>query len=127
LGAGGGWDGVAQRTGGETPVRGDGDRLLAAEVGAGDAVAFRADLAGRAAGDDLPPQAPRAGTEVDEHIRARDNLLVVLDDEQRIAEVAQLLQRADQAGIVPGVKSDRWLVEDIKDAAQPAADLAGEA
>ena len=49
--------------------------------------------------------------------------LVVLDDDHRVAEVPQSLERRDQAGVVALVQADRGLVEDVQDADQAAADL----
>jgi hypothetical protein len=59
--------------------------------------------------------------------RRADGFLVVLDDDHRVAEVAQLLERADQPGVVALVQPDRGLVQHVHDAGQPRADLAGEA
>ncbi len=51
----------------------------------------------------------------------------MLDDDDRIAEVAQIGERTEQALVVALVQSDRRLVEHIHDADQAGADLAGEA
>ena len=50
-------------------------------------------------------------------------LLVVLDHDHRVAQVAQPLQRRDQLGVVALVQSDRGLVEDVQHAHQRGADL----
>jgi hypothetical protein len=47
----------------------------------------------------------------------------VLDDEHRVAEVAQALERADQLVVVALVEADRRLVEDVEDADELAPDL----
>jgi hypothetical protein len=52
-----------------------------------------------------------AGTEVDDEIGAPDRRLVVLDDQHRVAEVAQLLEGVEQHGVVARVKADGRLVE----------------
>ena len=49
--------------------------------------------------------------------------LVVLDDDDRVAEVAQPLERRDQALVVALVEADRRLVEDVEHADEPRADL----
>jgi hypothetical protein len=51
----------------------------------------------------------------------------VLDHDHRVAEIAQALQRAEQARVVALVQADRGLVEDVHHADQPRADLAREA
>ncbi len=75
----------------------------------------------------MSAESARAGAEVEQAIGAGDDFLIVLDDEQRVAEVAQFCERDDQAGIVARVQADRGFVEHVQHAAQAAADLAGEA
>ena len=64
-----------------------------------------------------------AGPHVDEVVGGAHHRLVVLDDEHRVAEVAQALQGADQAVVVGGVEADRRLVADVEHAHQAGADL----
>ena len=52
--------------------------------------------------------------------------LVVLDDDHRVAEVAQPLERPDQALVVALVQADRRLVEDVEHADERRADLRGQ-
>ena len=77
----------------------------------------------RALRDDLAAVLARAGAHVDEPVGAAHHLLVVLDDEHGVAEVAQALERPDQAAVVALVEADRGLVEDVEDADQLRADL----
>jgi hypothetical protein len=51
----------------------------------------------------------------------------VLDDDHRVADVAQAFQRFEQAGIVALVQADRGLVEHVEHAGEAGADLRGEA
>jgi hypothetical protein len=53
--------------------------------------------------------------------------LVVLDHDHRVADVAQLLERFDQARVVALVQADRRLVEHVHHAGEARADLAREA
>ena len=69
----------------------------------------------------------RAGPDVDDVVRDADGLLVVLDHDDRVAEVAQALERRDEAPVVALVQADRGLVEHVEHADQAAADLAGQA
>jgi len=50
----------------------------------------------------------------------------VLDDDHRVAEVAQALERRDEAPIVALVQSDGRFVEHVEHANEVAADLAGQ-
>ena len=56
----------------------------------------RLDLCRRALGDDASAVHARAGAEVDDVVRLPDRVLVVLDDDDRVAEVAQAMQRVEQ-------------------------------
>ena len=53
--------------------------------------------------------------------------LVVLHDEHRVAEVAQVLERFDQPVVVHRMEADGRLVADVEHAHQAGADLRGEA
>jgi len=50
----------------------------------------------------------------------------VLDDENRVAHIAQLLQGCDEADVVALVQPDRWFIQDVEDADEAGADLRGE-
>ena len=73
-----------------------------------------------------PPCSPAPGPDVDDPVGRPDRLLVVLDDEHGVAEVAQPRQRRDELGVVALVEADRRLVEDVQDAHQRRADLGRE-
>ena len=87
---------------------------------------LRDDFVRRAGGDDLATEPAGAGAEVEQAVGTRDHFAIVLDDEQRVAEVAKLLQRGDEPRVVARVEADRRLVEHVQHAAQAAADLAGQ-
>ena len=59
-------------------------------------------------------------------VRRPYRVLVVLDDDQRVTQVAQPQQRLEQPVVVPLVQPDRWLVQHVEHADQPGADLGGE-
>ncbi len=65
----------------------------------------------RAVEHDLPACAARPRAEVEDPIGGAHELRVVLDDEQRVARVAQLLEHADDAVEVARVQADARLVE----------------
>ena len=79
---------------------------------------------GRAALRDQPAAAlAGTGTDVDDVVGRAYRVLVVLDDDQCVALVAEVLQRTEQHLVVARVQPDRRLVEHIADALQVAAEL----
>ena len=104
----------------------DRDLALAAQVGTGDRAWLGQQLLERAVGDDLAAVLAGPGPDVDDPVGRPDRLLVVLDDEHRVAEVAQAGQRRDQLRVVALVEPDRRLVEDVQDAHERRADLGRE-
>ncbi len=66
---------------------------------------------------------PRRRPDVDDPVRRSDRLLVVLDHQQRVAEVAEPDQRRDQPCVVALVEADRRLVQDVEHAHQARSDL----
>ena len=84
---------------------------------------LRSHLRRRALGDDVAAVLAGARAHVDEPVGAAHHLLVVLDDEHGVAEVAQPLERADQPVVVALVEPDRRLVEDVEHADELRADL----
>ncbi len=84
------------------------------------------DLLGRALGHDVPAVLAGAGPHVHEVVGRAHHLLVVLDDDDRVAEVAQPLERRDQLPVVALVEPDRRLVEDVEHADELRADLGRE-
>ena len=84
---------------------------------------FAHDLVDRAVGDHFAAVFARARTEVDHVVGGAHRLFVVLDDDHRVAEVAQLLERREQPRVVALVQADRRLVEDVEHADEPRSDL----
>ena len=68
----------------------------------------------------------RTRTDVDDMVGDADRLLVVLDDDDGVAEIAESQQRVDEPLVVALVQADRRLVEHVEHADEPAADLRGE-
>ena len=107
-------------------LRGDRHRAVAAEVGAGDRSRFGEDRLEPPVGNDLATVLPRPGPDVDHPVGSPDRLLVVLDDQHRIPEIAESREGRDELCVVPLVKTDRRLVEDVQDAHQRRPDLGRE-
>ena len=64
--------------------------------------------------DHLATLATGTRTDVDDVVGMEHHVAVVLDDNDGIAQVAQLLQRTDEAVVVALVQSDGGLVEDVE-------------
>ena len=95
----------------------------AGEVFRGEARGIGDQLLRRALRDDLAAMHAGAGADVDDVVGGEDRVLVMLDDEHGVAEVAQMLQRHQQAGVVALMQPDRRLVEHVEHAGQARADL----
>src|SRR4029077_6333542 len=89
----------------------NGDRNLAGEIAAGEGAGRGGDLLRRADGDKMAAGGTGAGAEIHDVIGAADGFLVVLDDENGVAKVAQGFQSAEKAVVVAGVEADGRLVE----------------
>ena len=76
---------------------------------------------------DFSPVLACAWTDVHDPGRGADGVLVVLDDDERVAEVAQLDERLDEPAVVSLVESDGRLVEHVEHSGEPGSDLRREA
>jgi hypothetical protein len=74
-----------------------------------------------------PPCSPAPGPMSTTWSADGDGVLVVLDDEHRVAEVAQADEGVDEAAVVALVQADGGLVEHVEHADEARADLGGEA
>ena len=102
---------------------GDGDFPEAAEVLACQGLFGGDDVLQGAFGDDPAAVLPGARAEVDYMVGGAHYGLIVLDDEDGVANVAEALEGADEAVVVGGVKADGRLITDVEHAHQAAADL----
>ena len=75
----------------------------------------------RAAENHFAAVVARFGTDVHDPVRRADHLFLVLHDDHRVAQVAQLFQHADQAVGVARMQSDRGFVEDVERPREVAA------
>ena len=118
---------VSSRPGvGGRRIVGHRDRLAAGEVETGLGVAVLEQLLDRAGVDDLSAVLAGARTDVDDPVGRHDGLLVVLDDDQGVAEVLEPDEGLDQPLVVALVQPDARLVEHVEHADQPRADLGGQ-
>ena len=100
---------------------------FAGEVLAGEGGGVVHDLLGGAVGDEVAAVFAGSGAEVEDVVGFADGVFVVLDDEDGVAEVAEVFEGVDEALVVALVEADGGLVEDVEDAAEARADLRGEA
>ncbi len=82
-----------------------------------------ANLFGRTLRDDLAAVLARARPHVDNVVGGQNGILVVLDHDHAVAEIAQVLESGQQPIVVPLMQPDRRLVEDIHHSGEARADL----
>ena len=75
----------------------------------------------------MPTAFARAGTNVDDVVGVADGVFIVLHHHQRVALVAQALQRTQQDLVVARVQANGGLVEHVAHTLQVAAELRGQA
>jgi len=85
------------------------------------------DLFWRAFGHHLPPMHPCSRSNVEHIIRLANSLFVMLNDDDGISLIAKVFERGQKPVIIPLVQADAWLIQHIKHALKPGADLAGQA
>ena len=104
-----------------------GDGLLAGKVLPGHGLFAAHDVGKRAARHDGAAVDAGAGADVHDVIGGANGLLVVFHHQHRVADVAQVGEGAEQAGVVALVQADGWFVQDVKHPHQTSADLARQA
>src|SRR5215208_7218154 len=65
-------------------------------------------------------------TEIDHVIGGANGFLVMFDDHDGVAEIAQPRERGQQLAVVALMQADRRLVEDVQDAREICTDLCGQ-
>ena len=106
---------------------GGGDGAAATEIGAGKGVFGLEQILQRPLGDDMAAVDAGAGANIDEVIGGTDGVLVVFDNYQSVAQVAQLGEGGKQAVVIPLVQADAGFIQHVQDSSQAGADLGGEA
>ena len=85
------------------------------------------DLVDPALNDNPPAMHTRARAHLDDMIRRANGVLIVLDDDDGVAQIAQALERADHLHVVLRMQADAGLVEDVQHAHQSRTNLGGQA
>jgi hypothetical protein len=99
---------------GFTPARGYRNRERAGEIASGERVGIVFDLLHGACSQQLAAVFAGAGPQVHQVVRRAQHVRVMFDDQDSVAEIAQVFEDADQLCRVPGVQADRRLVEDVE-------------
>ena len=60
----------------------------------------------------------RTRTDIDNIIGVANGILIVFDDDHRIAKIPEPPQRAEQPLVIALVKTNRWLIEHIEHAGE---------
>ena len=106
---------------------GHADHALAGEVGTGHGVRACHDLLRRARANHLAAVLARAGAHIDHKVRRADGVLIMLDHDDGVTDVAQALQSLDQALVIALVQANGRLVQDIEHAHESRANLGRQA
>ncbi|MDT4870069.1 hypothetical protein FQZ97_1051300 [compost metagenome] len=65
--------------------------------------------------------------DIDHIVSCQDGIFVMLNDDNRIAEIAQMAQRVEKTGIVALMQADRRLIKNIKHTRKARTDLRSQA
>ena len=103
------------------------DTLLAGQVLAGKRCLGRLDTLQRPRSDDFAAVDTRARADIDDVVRRANRFFIVFHHQYSVAEVAQVGEGAQQAGVVALVQAYGGFIQDIQDADQAGADLACQA
>jgi len=77
--------------------------------------------------DDFAAEAASTGSEVDEVVCCRDCVLVVFNDDERVAVVAEFDEGFEKGGVVAWMKADGRFVENVEHTAEVGTELSSEA
>ena len=102
---------------------GHADHPLAGQIGTRHRFGARHDIGRRSCRDYVSAIHTRTGTHIYYVIGSANRILVVLDDDDGVADIAQALKRLDQAFVVALMKTDRRLIQNIEHAHEARADL----
>ena len=110
-----------------SPGFGDLDFSSAGKIITGQAAFGCADFFDRSLRDDLAAVNPGARADIDDMVGRADHVLVVLDNDDGVADIGEVTQRADEPIVVAFVQADGWFIEHIARPDKPGTDLGGEA
>ena len=97
--------------------------LPAAEILPCHRLAARADVIDTSCADYISAVHTGSGTNIDDKIGRTHGLLIMLDDDERISQVAQLFQSVQQLAVVALMQADARLVKNVQHTHQARTDL----
>ena len=106
--------------------RWNGDTQIPAQVAAGERCLVLEDVIQHSGNDHFTTVTPRARAEIYDVVGGSNGFFIVLDYDDRVAEIPEAGERAQQALVVPGMQADRGLVQYVEDAHEPTADLSSQ-
>ena len=112
---------------GGSALAGYGYHLSAAEVLPRHRALAGAYLLDRSGADDLTAVNARSGADIHDKVRRSNGVLVMLNDNECIAEIPQILESFQKLFVITLVQADARLIEDIEHIDQLAANLCGKA
>ena len=68
----------------------------------------------RTAHDDMPAVLTGTGADVDNPVGHPDGVLIVLDDDERVAEISKPDERLDKPAVISLVQADAGLIKNIE-------------
>ncbi len=120
-------DDLDGRTVAFSPFFRDGNIFRPLQILAGQGLGAGHDVFGRPLGDDGAAVFPRFRADIDDVVGSPHGVVIVFDDDEGIAQIAQVAQGVEEAVIVPLMEADRRFIEDVEDADQARSDLSGQA
>ena len=105
------------------PLGRNGNFLCAGEILASNGARRGNDVVNRARCDNFAAVDARAGADVDNEVRRAHGVLVVFDDQNRVSQIAQTAQRIEELVVIPLMKADGRLIENVENAHKARANL----
>ncbi len=103
---------------GAAALFGDGNLRDAAQILSGERLRGGFDLFWLALGDEVAAGVAGARAEVDDEVGATDGVFVMLNDEDGVAKIAEVFERAEKARVVAGMEADARFIENVENAAK---------
>ena len=103
------------------------DHPLAGQIGARHRFGTRHDIGRRSCRNHVSAVNARTGAHIDHVVGSANRILIVLDDDNGIADIAQALKCLDQAFVVALMKTNRRLIQNVQNAHESGADLSCQA
>ena len=100
------------------------NRFFPGEILACQALATLPNLFRCTACHNMPTQTPRARAKIEQLVGTGNDVPVMLHHKQSIAQVTKFTECCNKSAIIPGMKSDGWLIQHIQYPTQPASNLA---